>query len=159
MTPLRLFALGLLGLRLTSAALDAAEPVFLTDLDTAKALAAKEGKQLVVEFSGRTWCPPCQALLAEVLPSPEFAEFANTRVLVHLDYPRKSERTPEKIAADPALAKLMATKEAYKIEVFPTVVLLDAQSKELGRVLGYEPGQGATKYLTLLTSGNPSPPP
>jgi len=149
----------LLGLLTASGALRAGEPAFLSDLAAAKTLAAKEHRQLVIEFSGRTWCPPCKALRAEVIPSPEFAAFAQTRVLVHLDYPRKSERTPEKIAADPALARLMAAKDAFKIEGFPTVVLLDAQGRELGRVLGYEPGQGAAEYLKQLTSGNPSPPP
>jgi len=143
----------LLGAFLASApALRAAEPVFLTDLDAAKTLAAKEKKPLVIEFSGRAWCPACKALRAEVIPSAEFAAFAQTRVLVHLDYPRKSERTPEKIAADPSLARRMALKEAFQIEGFPTVVLLDAQGRELGRVLGYDPGQGAAAFLAELTA-------
>lgn len=124
---------------------------FSSDLEAAKALAAKEGKQLVIEFSGRTWCPPCKALLAEVLPSDEFAKFASERVVVHLDYPRKSERTPEMIAASPALQKLMALRDEYKIEGFPTVILLDPNGKELGRMLGYEPGMGATAFLAELT--------
>lgn len=136
---------------LAFSALRAAEPAVLTDLAAAKALAAKERKQLVIEFSGRTWCPPCKALLAEVLPTPEFAAFARDRVVVHLDYPKRSERTPEKIAADPALAKLIALKDAYKIEGFPTVLLLAPDGAELGRVLGYEDGAGPVKFLAELT--------
>lgn len=129
----------------------AADVNFSSDLEAAKARATKEGKQLVIEFSGRTWCPPCKALLAEVLPSEEFAKFAADRVVVHLDYPRKSERTPEKIAASPELQKLKGYADAYKIEGFPTVVLLDASGNEIGRVLGYEPGMGAAKFLEELT--------
>lgn len=132
-------------------AVRAADVNFSSDLEAAKALAAKEGKQLVIEFSGRTWCPPCKALLAEVLPSDEFAKFAAERVVVHLDYPRKADRTPEKIAASPELQKLKAYADEFKIEGFPTVVLLDASGKEVGRVLGYEPGMGATKFLEELT--------
>lgn len=130
---------------------NAADVDFPSDLDAARARAAKEGKQLVIEFSGRTWCPPCKAMLVEVLPSDEFAAFAASRVVVHLDYPRKSERTPERIAADPALQKLMALRDEYKIEGFPTVVLLDASGQEIGRVLGYEPGMGPQAFLAELT--------
>lgn len=134
-----------------AAVLRAAEPVALTDLAAAQAVAAREHKQLILEFSGRTWCPPCKQLRAEVLSSDGFGAFAKDRVYVHLDYPKKSERTPEKIAADPALAKLMALKDAYKISGFPTVVLFDAAGKEIGRVEGYEPGLGPTHYLATLT--------
>lgn len=136
---------------LGAAALRAGGVEFSSDLEAAKARAAKEGKQLVIEFSGRTWCPPCKALLAEVLPSDEFAAFAADRVVVHLDYPRKSERTPEKIAASPELQKLKAYADAYKIEGFPTVVLLAPDGTEVGRVLGYEPGMGAAGFLAELT--------
>ena len=113
MTLVRTFLAALAAI--TSVAAVAAEVSVLSDLDAAKALAAKEGKQIVIEFSGRTWCPPCKALVKEVIPSAEFAAFAATRVVVHLDYPRRSERTPEMIAANPQLAKLMAWAEAYKI--------------------------------------------
>jgi thioredoxin-related protein len=150
-----LFRSGVMVVALLTAglAMRAAEGPVLHDLAAGKALAAKEGKQLVIEFSGRTWCPPCKLLVKEVLPSEAFAAFAADRVIVHLDYPRRSERTPEKIAADPALAKLMAHRDEYKIEGFPTVVLLDAGGKELGRVLGYESGMGAAMFIAELTGG------
>lgn len=122
-----------------------------TDLDAAKKLAAKEGKQLMVEFSGRTWCPPCKALVKDVIPSKEFATFAATRVIVHLDYPRKSERTQQHVAASPELAQRMAWHAEYNIEGFPTVVLLDVGGKEIGRVLGYDAAAGAAAFLAELT--------
>lgn len=130
----------------------AADAEFSSDLEAAKARAAKEGKQLVIEFSGRAWCPPCKDLLAEVLPSAEFATFASERVVVHLDYPRRSERTPEKIAASPELQKLQAYLDAYRIEGFPTVVLLQPDGTEVGRVLGYESGMGAAAFLAEFTA-------
>lgn len=132
-------------------AVRAADVNFSSDLVAARALAAKEGKQLVIEFSGRTWSPPCKALLAEVLSSEEFAKFAAGSVVVHLDYPAKAGRTPESIAASPELRKLMALRDEFKVEGFPTVVLLDASGREIGRVLGYEPGMGTTKFLAELT--------
>lgn len=123
---------------------------WLTDLDAGKAKAAAENKLLVLEFTGSTWCPPCKALDAEVLTSAEFAAWAKDKVLVKLDYPKSSERTPEKIAADPALAKLMRLKDEYAIPGFPTLFVFDAQGKELGKMVGYGKGSGPAAYLAKL---------
>ncbi len=123
---------------------------WLTDLDAGKAQAAAEGKQLVVEFTGSTWCPPCKALHAEVLTTAEFAAWAKDKVLVKLDYPRASDRTPAKVAADPALAKLMRLKEEFAVPGFPTMFVYDAQGKEVAKVVGYGRGDGPAKYLAQL---------
>ncbi|MBA4136393.1 MAG: thioredoxin family protein [Opitutus sp.] len=123
---------------------------WLTDLDAGKARAAAENKQLVVEFTGSTWCPPCKALHAEVLTSAEFAAWAKDKVLVKLDYPTSKERTPEKIAANPELAKLMRLKEQYAIPGFPTLFVFDAHGKELGKAVGYGKGSGPAAYLAKL---------
>ena len=123
---------------------------WLTDLDAGKAQAAAEGKQLVVEFTGSTWCPPCKALHAEVLMTPECAAWAKDKVLVKLDYPRASERTAEKVAADPALAKLMRLKDDYAVPGFPTMFVYDANGKEVAKVVGYGRGDGPQKYLAQL---------
>lgn len=123
---------------------------WLTDLDAGKAQAAAEGKQLVVEFTGSTWCPPCKALHAEVLTTAEFAAWAKDKVLVKLDYPRASDRTPEKVAADPALAKLMRLKDEFAVPGFPTMFVYDAQGKEVAKVVGYGRGDGPAKYLAQL---------
>lgn len=123
---------------------------WLTDLEAGKAQAAAEGKQLVVEFTGSTWCPPCKALHAEVLTTPEFAAWSKDKILVKLDYPRASERTPEKIAADPALAKLMRLKEEFDVPGYPTMFVFDAAGRELAKVVGYGRGDGPQKYLASL---------
>ncbi len=121
------------------------------DLDAALARGAREGKQIVIEFSGRSWCPACKALTSEVLTTEAFAAFAADRIVVTLDYPRKSERTPEKIAADPELARLVALWKAYEVEGLPTVVLLNPEGKEIGRILGYDAGTGPAAFIAELT--------
>lgn len=123
---------------------------WLTDLDAGKARAAAEGKQLVVEFTGSTWCPPCKSLHAEVLTTAEFAAWAKDRILVKLDYPRASERTPEKVAANPELAKLMRLKDAHGVTGYPTMFVYDAQGNRLAKVVGYGRGYGPQKYLAQL---------
>ncbi|MDP1580572.1 MAG: thioredoxin family protein [Candidatus Didemnitutus sp.] len=124
---------------------------WMTDVTAARAKAAAEGKQLVLEFTGSTWCPPCKALHAEVLTSAEFAAYAADKVLALVDYPRAKDRTPEKIAADPELARLIALKDEYKVPGFPTMFVFDAKGQELAKVVGYEKGSGPAAYLAELT--------
>ncbi len=128
----------------------AAEPVWHTDLAEAKALAAREHKALLLDFTGSQWCPYCVLLHREVFTTPEFARFAEGCVLVKLDYPPMSGRSPEKIKADPALGRLMELKAAYRITSFPTVVLLGPDGTEKTRMQGYAKGTGPSAYLGHL---------
>src|SRR5215212_100779 len=86
----------------------AANANWMNDLEAAKSKAAKEQKPLLIEFTGSSWCPPCQALTAKVLSTPEFVAFSRNLVLVSLDYPPMSERTPQKVSGNPELARLMS---------------------------------------------------
>jgi protein disulfide-isomerase len=127
----------------------AVNPGWMTDLDAAKAKAAKEKKPLLIEFTGSTWCGPCKALSAEVLSSPQFAEVAKNVVLVALDYPSMSERTPEKIRANPELARLMSLKQEYGVPGFPTMLAFDAEGKQIARIVGYG-GDKPAAYIAKL---------
>ena len=123
---------------------------WMTDLDAGRARAAAENKRLVVEFTGSTWCPPCKALHAEVLTSAEFKAWAQDKVLVMLDFPRAGERTPEKVAANPELAKLMKLKDEFGVSGFPTLFVFDPAGRPLGKQVGYGRGQGPAAYLKQL---------
>ena len=130
----------------------AANTSWMNDLEAAKAKAAKERKPLLIEFTGSTWCPPCQALSAKVLSTPEFAAFSRSFVMVSLDYPPMSGRTPEKIRANPELARLMAIKEKYGVPGFPTMFVYNADGKELTKIVGYS-GESPQAYIAKLNAG------
>ena len=131
-------------------ALQAGEPAWLTDLDQGRQQAARAGRPLLVYFTGSTWCGPCKALHAEVLTSPEFAAFAKGHVLVKLDYPPFSERSEDKVKANPALARLIAVKDQYRVPGFPTLIVLSPSGQELARHTGYGPGLGPAALLASL---------
>ncbi len=122
---------------------------WMTDLDAAKAKAARERKPLLIEFTGSAWCPPCIALHKKVLTTPEFTAFGQNAILVKLDYPPLSERAPEKVKANPELARLMAIKESYGVPGFPTVFYFDAAGKQLAKLTGYN-GESTKDFLAKL---------
>ena len=129
----------------------AAEPVWLTDLDAAKAQAVKENKPVLVDFTGSDWCPPCKALHKNVFESKEFAAVASKYVLVELDYPRNKPQEPELKAKNAALSK------QFGITGFPTVLLIDAKSGDVfGKTVGFG-GQSAKEYLEKLASFKNTP--
>ena len=133
---------------LMAAALPAlAAPKWYTDLDEAKAVATKENKAVLVDFTGSDWCGYCIKLHAEVFDKPEFEAFAKNYVLVELDFPNKKVLPPEE------KAKNKAAQAKFGVSGFPTVLLIDAKSGEAyGRQSGYGPGTGPKAYIEKLSA-------
>lgn len=116
-----------------------------TNLEAAQAVAEVEGKHLFVYFAGSDWCGWCERFHNEVLTTSRFESYLNESfVPVLIDFPRGIEQTEALKEDNQALAQRMG------IEGFPTVVLLDAEGNELGR-LGYLPG-GPNNYISEVRS-------
>jgi thiol-disulfide isomerase/thioredoxin len=139
-----------LPLCLLTAVLSAA-PVWLTDLDAAKAQGVKENKPVLIDFTGSDWCPPCKQMHKVVFESAEFTAFASKYVLVELDYPKAKTQSPE------LKAKNREWQQKFGISGFPTVLLIDAQSGDVfGKTVGFG-GQSAKEYLEKLASFKNTP--
>lgn len=114
----------------------AAELNWQTDLPTALAQAKAENKLVFMDFTGSDWCPACIAFHKEATASPEFAAYAKTNlVLMEVDFPNHKPQSAALKAANAALQK------KYDIKGFPTLILLNADGKELKRQLGYDSGK------------------
>ena len=123
---------------------NAAEAAWLTDLPQAQAEAKAENKIVLMDFTGSDWCPWCIKFKKEVLDTPQFQEYAAKNVvLVEVDYPRKKVQSDDLKKANAAL------KDQYKVDGFPTLVVLDKSGKEIGRQIGYEDG-GPTAFIAKL---------
>ena len=113
------------------------------DLDKALEKAKTEKKSVLIEVTGSDWCPPCIAMRKNVFSKKEFVEAASKDfILVELDFPK----------GDPDLKKRnepLAKK--YKIEGYPTVILLDSDGKEFSRFFARK-YQETTDFLTHLTT-------
>lgn len=123
----------------------AAEPPWTTDFPAAKARASAEHKSILLDFTGSDWCGWCIKMKRETLSKKAFLEYAaKNLVLVEVDFPER-KRQPETLKkANEAL------QERFKIEGYPTFVLVDEQGKELGRT-EYVAG-GPEAFLAKLES-------
>ena len=109
-----------------------AEPLkgWSEDLEKALEQAKKENKSVLVEFTGSDWCPPCKMMRKEVFSKEEFVKAASKNfILVEIDMPRDNKEVAKK--NEPTVKK-------YKIDGYPTVILLSPEGKEFSRFYASE---------------------
>jgi protein disulfide-isomerase len=105
-----------------------------TNFPRSAALAKSTNRPLLLAFVGTDWSISSLKLDREVFDQAEFADNSNYNFLLcKLHFYQTQERSPETIRQNEDLA----TK--YKVEEFPTVVVLGPDGREIGR-LGYIPG-------------------
>ncbi|MCX6128600.1 MAG: thioredoxin family protein, partial [Proteobacteria bacterium] len=80
---------------------------------------AKAQNKLIFLYWGAVWCPPCNELKSEVFSKPRFAELMLNFVPVYLD-------------GDTEEAQIWGDR--LSISGYPTIMVLDAASKELLRL-------------------------
>jgi protein disulfide-isomerase len=115
-----------------------------TDYTAAQAQAKKEGKVILIDFTGSDWCGWCIKMKKEALDLKEFTDYAaKSVVLFEADFPNKKAQTPEVKKQNEEL------KKKYAVSGFPTFVLVDADGKELGRQVGYLKG-GPSAFVTKI---------
>jgi len=116
---------------------------WFTDAEAAQAKAKVENKLVLLNFTGSDWCIWCQRLKRDVFDKPEFAQFAQSKlVLVEVDFPRNKTLAEAQKQANARLDK------TYRINSYPTIILLDPHGKIIGR-MGYLFG-GASAFIAKL---------
>lgn len=101
-------------------------PIWEHDLATAQKRAKKEGKPVFVDIWAE-WCPPCQHLRNVVFPSVDAQKALADYVPVSLMTETRDRRS---------IVENAKVAERYKVDGYPTMLILDAQGRELKRQVG-----------------------
>lgn len=105
-----------------------------TNFEAAKTQAAKDKKDILMDFTGSDWCGWCIKLDEEVFSKDGFKQEAPKHfVLLELDFPQNKELPKEQTEQNEKL------QETYRIAGFPTVILADAEGRPYGKT-GYMAG-------------------
>ena len=105
---------------------------WFSDVQSAQKSLKGEKKAVLLFFTAPGWCGPCRMLEAGPVASGEFAKLVNSSaVAVKMDYSNRNDISPQ---ARKAL-------ELYKVEGFPSILVLDAKGKEKGRIVGNLPSK------------------
>jgi thiol:disulfide interchange protein len=100
---------------------------------------AQSEKKLIVMDLWAEWCPPCQYLRTKVFPTPE-AQAALAKMVPLSVMVEHKDRQP--IEEGVRLAK------QFNLEAYPTLIILDANGKEVRRQVGAFPsGADLAKWL------------
>ena len=110
------------------------------ELSLTKALElAKSEKKLVFIDCYTSWCGPCKIMAKEVLPQKEVGDFLN-ELFVCVKYDMEEGEGPE-------LAK------KYKVDAYPTFLLLNADGDLINSIVGMTPMGGEFIYKVKLALG------
>ena len=119
---------------------------WISDFEAAKKQAAKENKDILIDFTGSDWCGWCIKLRDEVFSKEHFKTEAPKKfVLLEIDFPRdKSKLTEKVIKQNDIMAK------EFDIKGYPTIILANAKGEPYAST-GYQEG-GPEKYIEHLNN-------
>jgi len=116
---------------------------FISDFEQAKKEAAAFKQPIFAFFTGSDWCGWCMKLRSEVIDTKAFEKFAaDNLILFEADFPREKKQSSSTKKQNEALAA------TYGVRGYPTVFLLDAEGKQLGKT-GYQEGGGEAYVKSL----------
>ncbi len=115
------------------------------NLETAEQVAQKDGRPILVNFTGSDWCVWCKKLNAEVFSQDDFINYAkNNLVLVKIDFPENIPQTQATKYYNDQLA------QQFDVKGYPTIILLKSDGTPIAAT-GYQEG-GAAAYVQHLQS-------
>ena len=104
--------------------------IWQSNFEEVQQQAKKDGKLILLYFSGSDWCRPCMQLKSDVFETEAFKEFANENFILTLfDFPaQKTHQLPkEQKSHNEKMAEKYNSRGA-----FPIVVIVDYQGKKFG---------------------------
>jgi thioredoxin-related protein len=119
-----------------------------TNINEVKSQAAKEGKNILLVFSGSDWCGPCMKLEKSIWNSEAFKLASEKKwVLLKADFPKKKGNL---LSVELTDSNNKLAEKYNKSGNFPLVVLLDSTGKVLG-MTGFK-NISAEDYIKILDS-------
>ena len=119
----------LLAVSLWSAPAKKASVKWLSDVPAAQKSLKNKKQSILLFFTAPGWCGPCRRLESGAVGSSKFAKIAKENAAVRLDF---SDRKNVSEKAKAALSH-------YKVQGFPSLLVLDGEGKEKGRIVGALP--------------------
>ena len=123
---------------------------WVNDFNQAKAIAKKEHKPILIFFTGSDWCGLCKMLEKDFFSSDKFKEIANNKlVLYKANFPRRTDLVSLKQKKINEELDKKYSKSRGK-RVFPTIVITDANGKEISFLESYNYIHDTSRHYKML---------
>jgi len=117
-----------------------------TDFENAKELASSQNKSILIYFTGSDWSRSSKMLNKDFFYTEKFQKIASENlILVRVNSPRRSN-----LISNLQQTKNQKLSKTYHQKVYPTVVLTDANGKQLGIVESYNYLHDTSKHYALI---------
>ena len=104
------------------------EDGWFLDFEVASKVAERQGKAMMVDFTGSDWCGYCIQLDETVFSKDEFKEWARESVVkVKLDYPTAKKQPDWMVKQNQELL------QKYGVQGFPTILFMNHEGEVIGR--------------------------
>ncbi len=131
-------------LSLTLIAVESKQSDWKINFEEVKKQSEKNGRPILINFTGSDWCGWCIKLEKEVFSQDEFKKYAaENLVLLTVDFPRAKKLPDEIVKQNKELT------EKYHVHGFPTILLIEADGSVIAKT-GYQEG-GVTVYVKHLS--------
>jgi len=123
---------------------------WISDFNQAKEIAQKENKPILIFFTGSDWCGLCKLLDKDFFASEKFKKIADEKlVLYKADFPRRTDLISQKQKETNQLLDKKYSKSRRQ-RVFPTIVLIDKNGKELSFLESYNYIHDTSRHYKML---------
>ena len=117
-----------------------------TDFEEAKQLADSQNKLILIYFTGSDWSQSCKKLNTDFFYTEDFQELAQKYlILLRINSPRRSG-----LISGFQESKNLDLKKLYNQKVFPTVIITDAEGKQLGMLESYNYLHDTSEHYELI---------
>ncbi len=123
---------------------------WINNFEKAKEIASKENKPILIFFTGSDWCSLCKMLDKDFFASEKFKNIAKKNlVLYKADFPRRTDIvTLEQKKVNKILDKKYSKTRGKR--VFPTIVMVDANGKEIDFLESYNYIHDTSRHYKLV---------
>ncbi|HKJ06083.1 MAG TPA: thioredoxin family protein [Flavobacteriaceae bacterium] len=120
--------------------------IWVSDYDEALALSKKENKPLLIYFTGSDWCIYCKRLKKDFLNSEEFKNRVDDDIILYeANFPRNKSLVNANQKADNYYLK-----RKFKVNVYPTLVVINSKQQEINRQTGYNLKQNTQIHYKFI---------